>query len=124
MEIFNILLPDCYQLIEKNGEDSTLTLYSSIKSLIQLTLDREGPFEYEMDGKVFHYGLGPYAIGERDGLNVHLKEEVCIIFSTSKDVAYPIAIFPIKHIQKASDYFVWMVSQGKAKIDWSILNKK
>jgi hypothetical protein len=72
--------------------------------------------EYEVCGEVFHYGKGQYEIGSHYGINLHNAERICIIFSTQRDIAYPLAIFPQNNCRRAADYFVQLVSEGRASI--------
>ena len=78
----------------------------------------EKKVEFELFDEVFHYGLGEFEAGTRYGLNFHLNTQVCVVFSTQRDIAYPLAVFPLVNSHAAAKYFVWLVSKGKCEINW------
>lgn len=98
---------------KQNFERLKLLVHHAIDGLREKT-------EYELCDEVFDYGAGESEIGSHYGLNFHIHEKVCVVFSTQRDVAYPIALFPLTRSHEAVEYFVWLVSDGKAKIDWSL----
>lgn len=92
-----------------------------IKKLIKNALaSLDEQTEYELCEKAFNYGVGQCEPGSHYGLNFHLKEKICAVFGTQRDIAYLHAIFPLSESNMAAKYFVWLVSDGKAKIDWTL----
>ena len=115
---FSLQIPgDQYDFsrINLSGEDTTAWLVKLIQKAIN-GLDKK--IEFELCSEVFHYGLGDYEAGTRYGLNFHFSERTCVVFSTQRDVAYPLAVFPWASSHAAARYFVWLVSEGRCEINW------
>ena len=95
--------------------------YERLQRLICLAIDGlEKKTEYEVCDKVFNYGLGASEVGSRYGINFHLAERVCVVFATQRDIAYPMAFFPLASASAAANYFVWLASKGSATINWEL----
>ena len=95
--------------------------FDRLQRLICHALDvLEEKREYEVCDKVFNYGLGESEVGSRYGINFHLAERVCVVFATQRDIAYPIAFFPLTCSSAAARYFVWLASEGSASINWEL----
>lgn len=107
-----------YSLFSKDCSDKTI---ARIEKLILEALGRmRKPLEFELYGKAYNYGVGPYEIGSHYGLNCHQKEGIWIVFATQRDIAYPHAIFSLSDWSAASKYFVWQVSKGEVEINWEL----
>ena len=67
------------------------------------------PWEWSV-GEPPKHGYSAYAL-ERDG-------QVWVVYGEERGEKVPAAIFPNSH--SAADYFVWLVSQGTERINWSL----
>lgn len=115
---FSLQFPnDRYDFSRMNfpAEDTSARLVKLIHEAID---SLEKKVEYELCDEVFHYGVGDHEAGTRYGLNFHFSTRICIVFSTQRDVAYPLAVFPWASSHAAAKYFVWLVSEGKCEINW------
>ncbi len=105
----------------RNFSDETLPNFSRLLRLVKHTLGSlDSEIEYELFGEMLHYGLGETEAGSHYGIQFHSDVRIFIVFSTQRDIAYPMALFPTHRAHAACDYFVWLVSKGKREIDWSL----
>ena len=114
MENFFKFLDGKYDLSRVNRENYVDK--KECELLIKESLDNL-PYkvEYELFGNVFNYGLGEFEVGTHYGFDICDKNGICIIFSTQRDIAYPVSIFPLNRINQASDYFIWLVKNTNRK---------
>lgn len=117
----NFQLPNGIYTLPLHEELTDEKQIERVKKLINRALENlDKPTEYELCQKTFNYGMGLFEVGSHYGLNFHLKEEICVIFGTQRDIKYPHSIFQLKDINMAAEYFVWLVSDGRVSIDWSL----
>lgn len=93
---------------------------SSKKRLLRLVTSalattKEFAVGYELFGVEYNKPLDGFYC-----LKTHEVEEICIVSSSERGLYRVIAIFPIAHENTAAEYFVDLVSDGDAKIDWSL----
>ena len=86
-----------------------------MEKLVIEALDRMGKKK-----EFYLFGIPHNMLFNDDCYQFDVKEEFCIISGVSRGTVFPYAIFPVRSLLIAAEYFVWIVSEGEVKINWQL----
>jgi hypothetical protein len=113
MKSINILVPEKYNYDNFYRKPAVLLpelKEDNIKTLINASLSKSGKWPYILFGKFYNN------VAE-DALSLEVEKDICIISGYQRGVYSVICVFPSNELYFAAEYFVWLVSEGHAKLN-------